>query len=140
MSPSDLAARLEAKAVKYEGLAAISESNHEYYRARYCPEQAEEMCSASKTDREFAADLRAAAAAVRAMEWRPIEEAPKDGWFWIMTKVWGPRIGRHSLDKAYDFEFFEPKFAGHITHHLNAVHAHDVTNYLPLPAPPEATR
>ncbi len=79
----------------------------------------------------------AGAAALRREQWRDIKDAPKDGWFWIRVKQFGVRLGRRSLDPEYTFEFFEPNFAGHETHHLNAVVADDVTHYRELPAPPE---
>ena len=68
--------------------------------------------------REFAADLRAAAQAVRAMEWRPIADAPKDAGKWM--------VGRYHSE-------WQQKETGY----LDTAIEDGYTHYFIVPAPPE---
>ncbi len=73
-------------------------------------------------------------------DWRPIESAPKNGWFWLWLDWRGACVGRRSKDPGYQWEFIEHKKPNgehpkQPTYRLNAVNK-SASHWMPLPQPP----
>ncbi len=114
MSPSsELAARLEAEAVFFENIGKVPGN----------PEA-----------KQWGEDLRAAAQAVREREWRPIAEAPKDGTE-ILTWVGGVAEPFKYICRWSD-SYSIHGLGGNWTDGLCNMGI-EVTQWMPLPAPPE---
>ena len=118
---SELAARLEAEAVFFENIGKVPGN----------PEA-----------KQWGEDLRAAAQAVRALEWRPIAEAPKTPWVKVLgyTDKQGILIMRWAPSAEGSINFAKGHPGDWITDDDTFIMPCKPNHYLPLPAPPEATR
>lgn len=128
MSPSsELAARLEKMAVTREWIAQQRSQEAHVSECEGLGTIAKIERQLSEEHAKVAADLRAAAQAVREREWRPISEAPKDEWG-VLAFVPTYYQGRGAVIKAIwlDGEWYD-----------NFAHTVEPTHYRPLPAPPE---
>jgi len=131
---SELAARLEARAVDMEKSAKDWQAGSVYQQALPNHQVAKAFESFAERDTQHAADLRAAAQAVRAMEWRPIAEAPKDGTE-ILTWVGGVAEPFKYICRWSD-SYSIHGLGGNWTDGLCNMGI-EVTQWMPLPAPPE---
>ena len=123
MSQNELAARLEAKAATEELVARCLLRSAAALHPVHDIDRVSKSAYEGEKAAQHAADLRAAAQAVRASQWRPISEAPKDEECLVGRKSW--------TDNAW--------FWDKCRWHPEAMWR-DWTHYLPLPAPPEAAR
>ncbi len=135
MSPSsELAARLEKMAVERESLGKRQRTNASFSLADGCPNIARIEGELAMAHEVVAADLRAAAQAVREREWRPIAEAPKDGTE-ILTWVGGVAEPFKYICRWSD-SYSIHGLGGNWTDGLCNMGI-EVTQWMPLPAPPE---
>ena len=114
---TELAARLEAEALKWDARQREAIQMHEWSK-RQQNDSLENMWRHNAADAAIhAADLRAAAQAVRASQWRPIAEAKQlgVGWCivgkWVNGKLWSQKETAYldiAIEDGYTYYFVVP--------------------------------